>query len=103
MNTTLIDKLNDAKEEAVAHQEFDLAMRLRELVTELRSRHPEAKCDDCGRPNVVWFAPNEIWNKVIRPNGEVETDPMLCPTCFIRRAETSGIEATAWKVEPEQD
>lgn len=62
--------------------------------------HPEAICDDCGGANVVWFAPSEIWNRVCRPNGEIAADPMLCPRCFILRAEAMGLKFI-WEVYPE--
>jgi hypothetical protein len=59
------------------------------------SAHPEATCERCGGPNVVWFAPNDLWNRVVgSPNG------ILCPTCFIRAAEASGVEAV-WRVTPD--
>lgn len=52
--------------------------------------HPEARCDDCGGPNMVWWTENDVWNNVIRPNGEIIADPMLCPRCFIIRAKRFG-------------
>jgi hypothetical protein len=58
--------------------------------------HPEATCEDCGGSNVVWFAPNGIWNRVCRPEG-YERDPMLCPRCFAIRANRLGI-CGAWKM-----
>ncbi len=62
-------------------------------------QHPEDICGDCGGPNVTWFAPNDLWNRVARkPDG---SDPMLCPTCFIVRAEAAGISGSAWMVVPE--
>lgn len=61
--------------------------------------HPEDICDDCGRANVVWFAPSPLWNIVARrPDG---TDPMLCPTCFIHRANKAGQGHQAWKISQE--
>lgn len=63
--------------------------------------HPEDFCDDCLMPNVVWCAPNKLWNRVIRAHGENGPDPMLCPTCFIKRAEAAGINSTAWRVTQE--
>jgi hypothetical protein len=59
------------------------------------SDHPEAICDDCHGPNVVWFAPNHLWNKVVRRH-ELK-DPMLCPRCFILRAWADGIDGS-WVV-----
>lgn len=61
--------------------------------------HPEAWCDDCSGPNIIWYAPSDLWNRVARrENG---SDPMLCPICFVRRAEDAGVK-TAWSVEPEE-
>lgn len=53
--------------------------------------HPEAVCQDCSGPNVMWWAANDVWNKVIRPNGEITADPMICPRCFIIRAKRLGL------------
>jgi hypothetical protein len=59
--------------------------------------HPESVCQDCGGANVVWFAPNDIWNRVVgSPNG------ILCPRCFIVRANRAGIDAR-WSVAPVND
>lgn len=60
--------------------------------------HPEAVCDDCGADNVVWFAPSPLWNKIVRQPDR--GDPMLCPRCFIIRAEAAGINEV-WMVQPE--
>lgn len=43
--------------------------------------HPEDFCQLCGGRNPVWFAPNELWNKV---NGSREG--ILCPVCFQEKA-----------------
>lgn len=57
---------------------------------------PELICERCGGPNVTWFAPNEVWNRVVgSPNG------IWCPGCFISHAEANGFDDRAWKVEPE--
>lgn len=61
-----------------------------------RESHPEDFCKKCGRPNVVWFAPNEMWNKYVRDN-----EPgILCPVCFIQLVEREGVSAT-WSVAPQ--
>lgn len=53
-------------------------------------------CDDCGRVNPVWFAPNDLWNTVVgSPNGT------LCPACFIDLAEQRGVVPLAWRVDTE--
>lgn len=57
--------------------------------------HPEDFCEECGRENVTWFGPSEIWNKVVRVPGE--RDQMLCPVCFIKRAEKAGY-GPVWQV-----
>lgn len=53
--------------------------------------HPEAKCQRCGGPNPVWFAPNEQWNAVRGDEGGI-----VCPSCFAAQAEAQGIMPTAW-------
>ena len=57
----------------------------------------EAICQECGGPNVVWFAPNPIWNLAV----DNERQLILCPVCFVVRAEARGINPTAWVVSPE--
>ena len=55
---------------------------------------PEDFCQRCNRSNIVWFAPNEIWNKAVRATGQPE---ILCPVCFVELAEIVGITGV-WKV-----
>jgi hypothetical protein len=57
--------------------------------------HPEAFCEECQRPNGVWFAPSEIWNIACSENG------VLCPVCFITKTEKAGIKPTSWMIAPE--
>lgn len=77
-----------------------IALWKEKMLSPATDQHPEDGCEDCSGRNVVWFAPNEIWNKVCRPNGENAADPMLCPRCFILRA--AGI-AAAWSVMPNSE
>lgn len=60
----------------------------------MKADHPEAVCEQCGRENVVWFAPNEVWNAAGAAG-------ILCPVCFVKKAEAAGLDAAAWKIEPE--
>lgn len=56
-----------------------------------------ATCEDCGGPTFSWTAPDELWNAV--QGGPIAADDpggMLCPNCFIRKAEASGIAPPAW-------
>ena len=55
--------------------------------------HPEDICTDCGGPNVVWHAPNDLWNRVMGGEGGI-----LCPRCFIQRAKADGINEV-WRVD----
>lgn len=57
--------------------------------------HPEDSCQQCGGPNVVWFAPNLIWNAVAPGDG------IVCPVCFIKAAEAKGFNKAAWQIAPE--
>jgi len=64
----------------------------------------ETGCQECGGgENPVWFAPHDLWNRVM--GGEdCKDDPggILCPVCFIRRAERVGIKEI-WRVGPAED
>lgn len=80
--------------------ESEPPVRVQRLVGPISPEHPEAKCEDCGGANVVWHTPSPIWNKVCRPEG-YRCDPMICPTCFIIRAEKAGVQPTSWRVAPE--
>lgn len=68
-----------------------------ELLEEARDVHPEATCEDCQGPNVTWFAPSWVWNIATRDMRLL----ILCPVCFIRRAEEAGITPTSWVIQPE--
>jgi len=63
----------------------------------------ETGCQECGGENPVWFAPHDLWNRVM--GGEdCKDDPggIICPICFIRRAERVGIKEI-WRVGPVED
>lgn len=49
----------------------------------------ELLCMICGKEHPVWYAPNDLWNRVIRRDGSDE-HPFLCPTCFTVLAEERG-------------
>jgi len=59
-------------------------------------------CQDCAGHNPVWFAPSPDWNFVIGgPDAKGDPGGMLCPNCYIRRAEAAGLRPTAWIVSQE--
>ncbi|MAG25057.1 hypothetical protein CMI47_05695 [Candidatus Pacearchaeota archaeon] len=56
---------------------------------------------DCGHPNPIWFADNELWNAVMGGDGATD-DPggVLCPTCFMLKAgEVLRVSRTASKAD----
>lgn len=60
------------------------------------ARSSEDVCDDCNGPNSPpWFAPSDLWNRVVGNEGG-----MLCPRCFIRRAQSAGVDGV-WRVAPD--
>ena len=61
----------------------------------------ELHCEDCDRDYVVWFAPNDLWNRVVRAKYPDGPDPFLCPTCFTVRADKDGVKYTAFEVRVE--
>lgn len=63
----------------------------------MNTLHPEDFCVDCGRRNISWHVNSPMWNKLVRePVGH---DPMICPACFVLRAEKQGVMAT-WEIAP---
>lgn len=60
-------------------------------------RDKDNACTDCGIDNPVWFAPNELWNRVMGDHTG-----FLCPRCFIVRAEAAGVRPTAWVLTEER-
>ena len=64
----------------------------------------ESICQVCTGYNPVWFAPNELWNKVMRhPDGrEVsEKHHFVCPNCFIKTARMLGIQPI-WRLDEQK-
>ena len=70
------------------------------LPHEMRGDGP---CMDCGTLDTpVWFADNVVWNRVVGgPGSQYDPGGFLCPTCFVRRAEESGMRPTGWRLTPE--
>ena len=63
--------------------------------TSPKPQEPEI-CQHCHQAYACWFAPNEIWNLVIP-----DRVGMLCPNCFLNRAEHAAINLGCWKIAPE--
>ena len=59
-------------------------------------------CRVCGGRNVVWFTSNELWNRVMVGRDEKGDDKakILCPVCFVQRAEKSGVQPAGWELTP---
>lgn len=63
--------------------------------------HPEARCQSCGGRNVVWHAPNPLWNAAVRRQDGSETFGILCPPCFVSVYEDStGDRGQVWCLHP---
>lgn len=57
----------------------------------------DGPCDDCKTlDNPVWFTDNVFWNDVMGKEG----GNILCPQCFVERAE-SKYSPTGWRFVPE--
>lgn len=61
------------------------------------------RCDRCGNHHgIVWFAPSDIWNEVMRP-GYLAGDDLYgfcCPNCFMQLAESEMPRHPGWMVIP---
>lgn len=65
----------------------------------------EGVCELCNVEYGVWFAPNPIWNKIMRhPDGKEVSEKynFVCPNCFIRTAEALGIHRV-WELHSDPD
>jgi hypothetical protein len=64
--------------------------------------HPESYCHRCDGLNITWSAPSPLWNEVMRGgsiNGDEIHDGIVCPVCFARMAEDTGVVSRAgWKL-----
>ncbi len=61
----------------------------------------ECLCMVCDQKYPVWYAPNDLWNKVMRaPDGREESEkvPFICLMCFTKEAERQGVKYAAWKL-----
>lgn len=60
----------------------------------------ELHCERCCAEYATWFAPNELWNRVMGHHGA----GFLCMNCFTREAEQfSGVIPSAWVVIEESE
>lgn len=65
----------------------------------------ECLCMVCSQEYPVWYAPNDLWNVVMRtPDGREASEkvPFICPLCFTKEAERQGVHPTVWKLTAEQ-
>lgn len=53
----------------------------------LKYKHPEDYCHICLGDNILWYAENDLFNKV---NGS--GNGIMCPKCFLKMASDKGIE-----------
>lgn len=51
----------------------------------------ELLCQICEMGYPVWYAPNDLWNKVVRDSEGNEQYHFLCPTCFAGLAYFEGV------------
>lgn len=56
----------------------------------------EGVCDVCRCAYPVWFAPNALWNKIMRRADGSDIYPFICLNCFAHIAENEGHKPTAW-------
>lgn len=99
------DKQVDGLQGKMRGQLRELCGNTRELIAELLNAvraatpdavtdaesHPEDSCKRCHRPNISWFAPNDLWNQYARDRNE---PGILCPICFVQIAEQNGLSTT---------
>lgn len=61
-------------------------------------RGGDGPCRDCGKRYPPWHTDNAIWNLVVGgPDATDDPGGLLCPTCFLVLAETSGLRRV-WRL-----
>lgn len=90
------DPYYDDLEALIAAADFLAASRVSAPRTPSEKR--ELLCEICNRDYKVWFAPNALWNEVVRDQFN-----FLCPTCFTNMAAAHGVEYTAFEVRVESN
>jgi hypothetical protein len=58
-----------------------------------RPEDGDSRCQQCGRPNVTWFAPHTVWNGVMGSEAGI-----LCPTCFAHKADEWRGQGFVWRL-----
>lgn len=62
--------------------------------------HPEDHCAKCGGKNTRWYAPNKIWNSVMRDKDRLEDKwGIICPQCFLELADVKYPQRLIFTVE----
>lgn len=54
-------------------------------------REREGLCMSCKQEYPVWYAPNALWNQVMRQSDGSDIMPFVCPTCFAVAAREAGV------------
>ena len=61
----------------------------------------DGPCTDCGQDNpFVWWTDNVFWNAVCR-QPDAGPEPILCPTCFVKRVFAAGFLPHAFRLIPD--
>jgi hypothetical protein len=98
MCTTEIKALRDllAREDITAEEQHAQVLVIIKQTGGWKPEDGDTVCQLCGGENPCWFAPNDLWNKVM--GGE---PGILCPTCFLVKAAAIRPE-TVWQINAER-
>lgn len=67
-----------------------------------RRLHGDGPCQDCGGANIIWFADNVLWNRVMGgPDAHDDPGGIVCVTCFVRRVDDAGLAPRGWRLVPD--
>lgn len=66
--------------------------------------HPEDYCHRCGGRNLSWWCDSDLWNAVMRPDGQGSPwlwNEIICPQCFADLAEVKfGRASFTFTIDP---
>lgn len=65
----------------------------------MRKAKQELLCQNCNHKHSIWYAPDDIWNKLVRHGVTIADDyQFLCPNCFIKLYEKKLGKRFRWCV-----
>lgn len=74
-------------------------MNQEQFAESVAGRLTDGPCQECGEAYPIWFTDNAVWNYVLSGGTSTrEQGGMLCPRCFMAKAEPLYAAALTWRI-----